>query len=322
MTLDQNFSVMCGPLPFFDSWLLVEVDQIKILNLNDCVINTVEMAESIFEQTGPVNTLLTQFSYANWEGNPEQKIRREKASENKLSRLKIQAKTLKEKYVIPFASFIYFSHEENFFLNDSSNSIQSTHDFCIQETKSTPVILYPGEDWHLGKSHHNQKSLDLYKKDAEQIPNHQLHKSKSVAIPVLIHSGTSYLDSIKEKNSSFLIKLMSLPPLNYFLPVTFFLTDHNCNITFNINHGLITDDILLKEHDVLLHSENLFFILNQAWGLDTLNVNGRFRADQKGFQKLIKTFSLGPLNNTGRYLTLSMFLDFTFLKIVLQKLFH
>ena len=41
-----------------------------ILNLNDCIIRKRDAAEQIREAVGNVDLLLTQFSYANWEGNP------------------------------------------------------------------------------------------------------------------------------------------------------------------------------------------------------------------------------------------------------------
>ena len=39
----------------------------------------------------------------------------------KISRISIQDKVFKPEIIIPFASFIYFCKEENFYLNDKQN---------------------------------------------------------------------------------------------------------------------------------------------------------------------------------------------------------
>ena len=62
-------------------------------------------------------------------------------------RIKIQSSVFNSKYVIPFASFIRFSHEDNVYMNDEVNKIESVEKFIKQETNSTPVILYPGNNW-------------------------------------------------------------------------------------------------------------------------------------------------------------------------------
>src|SRR6266516_911481 len=51
-----------------------------------------------------------------------------------------------------------------------------------------------------------------------------------------------------------------------------------------------------------LSSESLAFLLKFDWGFDTLMVNGRFRTSPRDYKRAMKTFYIGPLNNTGRYL--------------------
>ena len=66
--LDDNFSVTCIKEGFYDSLLLVENHDEKILNLNDCEVRDHKKANRIVEQIGQVDVLLTQFSYAAWKG--------------------------------------------------------------------------------------------------------------------------------------------------------------------------------------------------------------------------------------------------------------
>ena len=71
--------------------------------------------------TGEVDVLLTQFSFAAWKGGKENKKWRTEAADEKLNTMQLQINKFNPKYIIPFASYIYFSNEENFYLNDSSN---------------------------------------------------------------------------------------------------------------------------------------------------------------------------------------------------------
>ncbi len=67
---------------------------------------------------GPVDVLLTQFSYAAWKGGRDNKALRQAAAREKLVTVRRQIECLQPKFVIPFASFIYFSHADNFYLNN------------------------------------------------------------------------------------------------------------------------------------------------------------------------------------------------------------
>jgi hypothetical protein len=100
-------------VPFYDSWLLAETYGLKILNTNDCVVDGEAIASDIAKHTGNVDVLLTQFSYANWIGNPEDLRLRKESAREKLERVKIQVNTFAPKYTVPFASLVYFSPEEN-----------------------------------------------------------------------------------------------------------------------------------------------------------------------------------------------------------------
>lgn len=47
-------------------------------------------------------------------------------------------------------------------------------------------------------------------------------------------------------------------------------------------------------------------------GYDTLMVNGRFEASMETFNKMTKTFSIGTLNNTGRFVRFRLLFDSNF----------
>ena len=83
-----------------------------------CYLNYIILLE-----TKNIDLLFTQFSYANWIGNKEDKETMRKHAQNKIDQIEYQIEVFKPKYTIPFASFVWFSHEENFYMNQEINRI-------------------------------------------------------------------------------------------------------------------------------------------------------------------------------------------------------
>lgn len=317
--LAPNVRVMCGKVPYFDSWLLIETDQGKILNANDCVVDGEGVAQEIVRQTGVVDLLLTQFSYANWIGNPEDTEERRASAQEKLRRVKLQIDTFQPKQTIPFASFVYFSHAENAYLNDAMNTVRDAVTFITNTTATTPVVLYPGERWEIGQPHDNEVSLAHYNRDYD-LTVKPLHKTETVTIDELQKLSRQYIDRMKQKNSALLMQLMRLPPLRYFQPLTFYLTDLAQSVEFDFSHGVQPIAGAADAAGVHLASESLAYVFRHDWGYDTLEVNGRFQATPSGHKTMVKNFFLGPLNNTGRYLHPSMLFELSFLRRAFAKL--
>ena len=69
-----------------------------------------------------------------------------------------------------------------------------------------------------------------------------------------------------------------------------------------------------------LSSESLAFLLKFDWGFDTLMVNGGFRTSLRDYKQAMKTFYIGPLNNTGRHLHPRTLVDRDFVLRALRKL--
>jgi UDP-MurNAc hydroxylase len=317
--LAPNVRIMCGKVPYFDSWLLIETDHGKILNANDCVVDGEGIAREIAKQTGTVDLLLTQFSYANWIGNPGDIEERRASAREKLRRVKVQIDTFQPKQTIPFASFVYFSHTENVYLNDAMNTVRDAVTYIADRTASTPIVLYPGESWEVGQPHDNDASLARYDHDYD-LTGKPLHKAERVSLDELQRLGRQYIERMQEKNSALFIQLMMLPPLRYFQPLMLYLTDLAQTVRFDFQQGLQPIDNPPHEAGVQLASESLAYIFKHDWGYDTLEVNGRFRATPRGHKTMVKTFFLGPLNNTGRYLHPRTLFEPSFLRRALAKL--
>ena len=86
--------------------------------------------------------LFTQFSYAAWKGGKNNLNWRKSAAEEKIQTLKYQSEIFNSKYTIPFASFIKFCDNYNFYLNDSVNTPARILEEC-RDINSKILFLKP-----------------------------------------------------------------------------------------------------------------------------------------------------------------------------------
>src|SRR3546814_20579674 len=77
VSLDGGMHVTCGTVPFYDSWMLIETQDVTILNVNDCILETPERLQTIKRHVSRCDILFTQFSYANWERSEESRVGKE-----------------------------------------------------------------------------------------------------------------------------------------------------------------------------------------------------------------------------------------------------
>ena len=307
--------VICGVSEFYDSWLHVRDGAHSVLNLNDCAEGDEAELRAIAGVTGPIDLLLTQFSYAAWKGGRANAQFRALAARRKLETIAAQVHALKPRHVVPFASFVYFSNEENSYLNDHINRPADAA-AAIAEAGSTPAILFPGEMWDSEKPHDNAKALAAFDKiygDLAALPLRP--PGESVPLERLEQEFAKYRERVFQQNSQALIKLLRrMPLLGAFHPVVIRLTDLGATVSVSIVDGFA---VAPGPEDVAMHSSSLSFLFNNPFGFDTLTVNGRFEATPEGFGKMTKSLAIGSLNAMGLAVSLRLVMN---LKVVLMLL--
>ena len=316
--IQENFSITIGKVPFYDSWINYKVNGKNILNVNDCVIENPSVANQIKKNIKKVHTLLTQFSYASYIPENEQKEKALKCLEN----IKIQDEILKPNFIIPFASFIYFSNTQNRFMNKNINTIEKTYDYLTKNCNSNPIILAPNEIWDL-QIKDNKKSLLFWKNLYDNLNNLNYYEEKNLyKLNELTDKSQKYIEKIYKKNNGFILKILC--KLKILSPVNIFISDLNIYLNFSIIDGL-TDisENKLNDNYVKMDSNSLAFIFDYEYGLDTLLVNARFETFKTYKNNLIKSFAIGALNNTGRFMRfrdLFKYLNINFIERTLKKL--
>ena len=311
--------VTCGVSEFYDSWLHVSDGSNAILNLNDCAEDDEGELRAIARLTGPIDVLLTQFSYAAWKGGRANAQFRALAAKRKLDTIATQVRALKPRRVVPFASFIYFSNEENCYLNDHVNRPADAA-AAIAAAGAAPLILFPGDRWSADTPHDDAAARAAYARVYDGLSALPLRPpGDSVPLERLEREFAAYRDGVFRRNSEVLIRLLRrLPLLGAFHPVTIRLTDLDQTVRVSIVDGFAVGPA--GSQDVAMHSSSLSFIFNNAFGFDTLTVNGRFEATPEGFGRMTKSLAIGSLNAMGLAVSPKLVMNFKVVLMLLRRL--
>jgi UDP-MurNAc hydroxylase len=318
--LSNNFQITCIKDGFYDSALFIQTKDTKILNLNDCVVNTESRANEIYRITGECDTLLTQFSYAAWKGGEDNLSWRRLAAKEKLKSIALQVKKFKPKNVIPFASFIYFSNEDNKYLNDSINLPQDVSNM-LKNIDVSVYIMKPFDYFDNSNPHKKiQDAKTFWEEKFNNISTNNFNKYITIEVNELQQNFKKYQKRVFENNSKHFIRIGRIfSPIKIFQPVIIRLNDLNKTFILDIFlESLKPTDL---SPDLTMSSESFQFILNFPFGFDTLTVNGCFEENNKGgFTKATKSLAIENLNNIGISFRPSIFFNLTIIFMFLNRL--
>ena len=297
--IDKEFYLYVYYYKEGDSFCFLKTNKKNILNINDCVIEDEKQARRVLSCL-PKNTntdiLLTQFGYASWIGRPEDIELRKKSADEKFSRISLIENVFKPEVIIPFASFIYFCKQDNFYLNDQQNFPKNLREsLTLKNIQNKINFMKPNQEIKIDDNVLN--TLQIKTKDAEEYWNsykykiNDDHKIKytiedTVKEQDLINIGNKYISNVRYHTLGMVcvlefFKLLDLKPI--FINVY----DLKINLCFSYLKG-----IRIKKTDktnMSIHSSELAFILKNEFGWNTLHVSGAFRSPNNEV-KLINNF--------------------------------
>jgi UDP-MurNAc hydroxylase len=265
--------LMCGAHDD-DSWLALRTPWGTLLNVNDCVLKRADDIGAIARLTGPVDVLFTQFSYAQWTGNPEDVAFRRRDAAEKLERIALQARILHPRIIVPFASFVYFCNAENFFLNDCMNAVGDVAEFVEAELGKRAVVLYPGERWSVDEPQNWRGAAQRYADDVRnRLARGPTHAPASLAAEEVQGRIIGFLSRLRAKNPAVTLLVRD--------KTTFYLTDSRRAYELSAR-GLVPSPLGATTVDVATASENVLYAFRTPWGGNTLHVSGRFTSHVSG----------------------------------------
>lgn len=300
VALGPDFHVTCSRWDDSDdSWLLVAAGGKTLLNLNDCMVNSTEDMARVRAQTGPVDVLATQFSISAWDGNVEEEERRRAGGRTILERTVLQCRAFEARWLLPFASFVWFCHEENHFLNSAVVTVDEVARRVGQETDTEPLVLYPGDVWEVEQPHANEAALALWADEYASIPTRERQVAKPVALAELTALSQRFCGRLNgairplrlrlrlaRMNARYqrrahpglrgrlraILALITLQPR----PARIWIDDLDTAAVFDLRSGLVPAALPRERCDLTLSSDSLAYAFRFLWGGSSLHINGRF----------------------------------------------
>ncbi|MCU0442736.1 MAG: MBL fold metallo-hydrolase [Bacteroidia bacterium] len=292
--LTPSFKILNLPHSDGDSWMCAKVGEYTVLNINDCVLEDDKQISNIILKTNSekIDVLLTQFSYANWAGNIEDNETRKKFAAQKLKEIERQVLIFKPRYTIPFASFVWFCHQENFYMNDEVNKIDFIYNFIQEKLNTKPIVLFPNDEWYINKEHDSITSISKWVNsyDLNVVIENTIEPSL-IEGAQLVKLGNNFIDNLIKNNSKW---------MKFFLkPSSIFIDDHNCSYKLSLQ-GFERADLNQENCDISMSSDSLQYCFKFLWGGATTRINGRYQVPKNGrFYNWKLYFQISELNNHG-----------------------
>jgi len=310
VALSPDFRIICGRQGLIDSWIAVFADGKTVLNLNDCIFGRQDDLVAIKQKLRKVDVLLSQFLYANWVGNPEDSASHAKHAQRKRMEMRRYIQMFKPAIFIPFASFVYFSHAENSYMNAAVNRIGDIYEFATRQLGVSTVVLYPGDKWEVTEPRDSIDSIRKYEQDFDSAVSLSPDTSPSIQMRKLRETADGLIRKCSNKNNRVLLK--AIPP------AVIRLDDLGIEVELSYRGGL--HEVEGKHPDIVMSSDSLNYCMQYDWGGDTLAVNGRYRAPQDGnVRNFFRIFRVPQHNSAGNSFDL-MFLGHQVVKKTMDVL--
>ena len=268
----------------FDSFFVyINKNNETLVNLNDFQVTDEDVLKKL--KLEKIDYLLSQFCYANWAGNVDDKEMPLKAREIVYSRLKTQFKILKPKAWVPFASFIYFSHSENFYMNKYLPTLNDIYTFV---SKYSIELIIPVPGFYL-KEKSNEYALQYWNSSP---PSH-INRANYVSFQEVKTTFIKMINQIYEKNKMELF--------DEIIPTIIYVIDWNCYVSYDIKTKKFIK-VNLSKYDVKMSSECLNYLMKYKWGRGTLLISARIQINYSRYKYFFNQTNLYYYNNIGKYL--------------------
>jgi UDP-MurNAc hydroxylase len=288
--LSARCRIACYQVGHLDSALAITGEGRTMLNLNDCDIPAPTLRR-VARKVGHVDLLLDQFSIAGWCGNPEDVQRRRAAARGVLDKFVRDVNCINPDYILPFASFVRFSHAENSYMNSAVNGID---DVAARVDAHRLLVMYPGEVWDCeqGGLGDTEAAKSRYRRDSAEVATQPLTSHETCSMVKILDAANRRIEDMQEKYQHWVLRRVS--------PVSFYVTDLGQALVVNLIAGAKEVELPEAECVVSLASQTAWYTFAMRFGLPTLGVSGRFKINhsEPAFAALKK---LGAAYSSGFY---------------------
>ena len=274
----------------------------KFLNLNDARLELSDTIQKIKKHDlSHLKIISIQFSYANWAGNENDSEIPFHQQDLVIERIIKIYQAFKPEKIFLFASYVYYSHEENFFWN--KRFWLTCVAKKLAENGISLIIPKPNQvieiDEVTNKNfiEENNLAIDFWKKKTqeEQIKD---HSNKNISIEEIELAYNKWFDKLWQDNT--LSTVSNSKNKNFSLRVK--INDKDCVLEISLfNKRLIVDNS--EAYDCAVSSETLVFLLKNNFGRGTVTVNGRIQFNYDLAHRFFIFFFIPYANNIGKFFT-------------------
>jgi UDP-MurNAc hydroxylase len=292
VSIGPDFSVTCGRDGLIDSWIAIFAEGKTILNTNDCAYESESALRPIRRAVGKVDVLLTQFSCAGWVGNPIDEASHRRHATIKRWQIATQARVFQPNVLIPAASFVYYCHAENQFMNECVADVGEIHKYVAGDLGAPCMVLYPGDEWDLTQIHDSVVAIQSYRDDFQRARTAPTLAAEPVALEKLQTAAAALVDVSLRRNTAAVLRALPTAKIR--------LRDLDCDLQLSYRNGLAS--VRPTDADIVMSSEALHYSLSTEWGGDTLLNNCRFEIPPGGraqrFFRLLRVPAHNAYGNT------------------------
>jgi UDP-MurNAc hydroxylase len=313
--ISQNATFRLWSHGHLDSYSVINYNSLVFLNLNDCILKSEFSLKEVQRNIkSSVDVLLTQFSFASYQGNPEEIRKLKSASIRYITYVADKTNFFRPKVILLFASNILFCHPENFYLNKYRVDINELKKELLNSSNST-FIVSPSERYN-----EIVREVDLYVTSSivaqENLTAYEFDKIRDGTNIDFINLFSEFKKRIMEQNKGIKILYWILYKINFLRKLTLKVKTYNGEIFYSIDNFFEIEKITPeKTPDVELSSDSLYFILKNNFGIETLWVNSRLRINSQNKLHFIRLFYPSVLNNQGFFFPFG-FLCFLYFRVV------
>jgi UDP-MurNAc hydroxylase len=272
VSLAGGVEVYCYQANFGDSCLGVRHGGEVVFNINDAELSPSD-CRRVLKNLGKVDVVLNQFSLAGYNGYQHFERVLPTSAKEKLSRLLNNHRNLWAKATVPFASFVYFSSEDNRFLNRFGNSPQVVASY-MQAHDCRARFLFLGETALVGEIAMAEDeggicALKRWMELFDGIDSLEYSSDPPVAFDEIQHLAAGFSNSLHKYFPAILLRRVK--------PLTFYIKDLGLVAEFELMSGVLKQSAMPQcQADILVNSQPLAASFKFPFGFETLAVSARF----------------------------------------------
>lgn len=266
VSLRPRTSVSCFHAPHGDSCLSIRGGDRVCVNVNDAQVTEADCRE-IRADLGHVDVVLKQFSLAGYTGGKDYASELPAMAESILIHMTDVHRWLDADVTVPFASFVYFSHRDNRFVNEFANSPRAAFE-RLGAAGARAVLLHPGDAWEVGEPFDPGASLARFDAAGEAFDELPFDDPPVVPLPELANAFETFAADIHDKFTE--KRIGRVPPLHIRVP------DLGETLAMSIRDRTL---VSLGSAEMPAHlevgSQALRFAFGARFGFETMSISSR-----------------------------------------------